>query len=172
MRPNPTTLQPRRKCVCAPLPSLGVCGKQKEEHIPLGPLHKTRCYIMLTELNSYLLRCSDLVRATKVSQVKNEHGGLKSNASHKVLSQTTQVHPVLEVMSLSFYPQIRGWNRVFADGSGRVWRGNRGVRHQPFLLPSGPIWDWHPRMKPCRMSSSSSSPVRTLKWNQAMQLCT
>ena len=62
-------------------------------------------------------------------------------------------------MSLSFYPQIRGWNRVFADGSGRVRRGNRGVRHQPFLLPSGPIWDWHPRMKPCRISSSSSSPV-------------
>lgn len=75
-QPNPKTLHPRRKCVCAPLPSLGVCGKQKEEHIPLGTLHKTRCYITLTELNFYLLWCSDLVRATEVSQVKNEHGAL------------------------------------------------------------------------------------------------
>lgn len=100
--------------------------------------------------------------------------GLKSNTSHffKVLNQIAQVHPILEVMSLSFYPQIRGWNRVFADGSGRVRRGNRGVRHQPFLLPSGPIWDWHPGMKTCWTSSSLSSSARTLKWNQAMQLCT
>lgn len=36
------THRPHRKFVCAPLPSLGVCRKQKEEHIPLGTSHKTR----------------------------------------------------------------------------------------------------------------------------------
>lgn len=171
-QPNPKTLHPRRKCVCAPLPSLGVCGKQKEEHIPLGTLHKTRCYITLAELLPLVVLwpCT----SDRSLSSKKWTRGLKSNTSHffKVLNQIAQVHPILEVMSLSFYPQIRGWNRVFADGSGRVRRGNRGVRHQPFLLPSGPIWDWHPGMKTCWTSSSSSSSARTLKWNQAMQLCT
>lgn len=50
-------------------------------------------------------------------------------------------------MCLFFCCQIWGWNRVFADGSRRVWRGNRSVRHQPFILPFGAIWNWHPGMK-------------------------
>lgn len=45
------------------------------------------------------------------------------------------------------YVQVRGWNRLFANGSRCVWRGNRSICHQPFLLPSGPIWDWHPGMR-------------------------
>ena len=170
MWPNPTTLQPHRKCVCAPLPSLGVCGKQKEERIPLCTLHKTRSYITLSELLPLVVLWPCTTNWSLSSKECTQ--GLKSNASHffKVLNQTAQVHLVLEVMSLSFYPQIRGWNRVFANGSGRVRRGNRGVRHQPFLLPSGPIWDWHPGMKTCWTSSLSSLPARTLKWNQAMHI--
>lgn len=42
---------------------------------------------------------------------------------------------------------VWGWNGVFGNGSRCVWRGNRSVCHQPVLLPSGPIWNWHPGMR-------------------------
>lgn len=57
------------------------------------------------------------------------------------------VQSVRRVTCLWFHWQLRGWNRVFADGSRRVWRGNGSVCHQPFLLPSGAIWNRHPGMK-------------------------
>lgn len=57
-------------------------------------------------------------------------------------------------MCLSFYWQVRGWSRVSANGNRCVWRGHRSVCHQPFLLPSGPIWNRHPGMRNLHNSGS------------------
>lgn len=47
--------------------------------------------------------------------------------------------------------QIRGGKRLSPHGVRRVLPGCGGVRHQPLLLPPGPVWDRHPGMTTCLM---------------------
>lgn len=54
--------------------------------------------------------------------------------------------------------QIRGRERLPPRGGRRVRPGRRGVRHQPVLLPPGPLRDRHPGMSVGRPSVWKTLP--------------
>lgn len=74
-------------------------------------------------------------------------------------------------VSFDFVRQVRGRSRVPARGGRRVRWGCRSLRHQPFLLPPGAIWNRHLGMRNWPTWTPTTPRGRNaLKWSCAMAI--